>query len=162
MDKPEVSIVIATYNGASYITQQIDSILNQSLQDFEIIIVDDCSTDQTIELLEKYNDPRLKIIQNATNLGVLANFEKGMQLASARYIVLGDQDDHWDIEKCATLLRTIKQEKALMVYSNARLIDSINNDLGKSLKDYNPLVGTTQFSDIFPFQQFCLGLHGYY
>ena len=71
-----VSIVLATYNGEKFITQQIDSILAQDYQDFELIIQDDCSTDGTVSILKSYSklDSRIKVFKNEKNLGYTKNF----------------------------------------------------------------------------------------
>ncbi len=154
---PQLSIVIATYNGARYLKPQIQSILNQTLQDFELIIVDDVSTDETIAIIESFYDSRITIHQNKQNIGVQANFEKGLSLAKAPYIILGDQDDVWNDDKCHKLLQQIKQCKALMLYSNAQIIDAAGAGLVKTLKEYNPLVGITDFSEVFLFNSFVWG-----
>ena len=90
-----VSVCIATYNGARYIREQIDSILFQLGDDDEIIISDDGSTDSTIEILNSFGDPRIKVIRNEGMHGVNANFENAILNASGDYIFLSDQDDVW-------------------------------------------------------------------
>ncbi len=73
-----ISIALATYNGEKFIHKQIDSILSQSIDDFELIVCDDCSLDNTYSILEEYaqQDKRIKIYRNEHNLGFLKNFEK--------------------------------------------------------------------------------------
>lgn len=92
-----ISIAMATYNGAKYIREQIDSILNQSIQDFELVVCDDCSSDDTLRILEEYarKDSRILIYKNEENLGFKKNFEKVVSLCKGEYVALSDQDDIW-------------------------------------------------------------------
>lgn len=97
MSQPLISIAMTTYNGEKYLREQLDSILNQTYSNFELIICDDCSKDSTWQILEEYaqNDNRIKIYKNEHNLGFKKNFEKAISLCNADYIALSDQDDIW-------------------------------------------------------------------
>lgn len=92
-----ISIAMAAYNGEKYLREQLDSILRQTVQDFELVICDDCSTDGTVRILEEYmqKDSRIKVFVNKENLGFVKNFEKAILLCSGEYIALSDQDDVW-------------------------------------------------------------------
>lgn len=92
-----ISIALASYNGEKYIREQLDSILNQTIQDFEIVVCDDVSTDSTWNILQEYQkkDSRFKIYRNEQNLGFKKNFEKAISLCKGDYIALSDQDDVW-------------------------------------------------------------------
>ena len=81
-----ISIALASYNGSKYIREQIDSILAQTYQDFELIVCDDCSTDDTWQVLQEYaeKDNRIKIFENETNIGFKKNFEKAISLCKGR------------------------------------------------------------------------------
>jgi glycosyltransferase involved in cell wall biosynthesis len=92
---PEISVCIASYNGAPWIKEQIDSILSQLGPSDEIIVVDDNSTDNTVAVLESIPDPRLRIFQSPKNIGYVQNFGKAMKLARGKYVFLADQDDIW-------------------------------------------------------------------
>jgi len=92
-NNPMVSVVMATYNGAALIEQSIDSILSQTYHDFEFIIVDDCSTDNTREIIAAYQDSRLRVISNETNLGVAAARNRAFSAVRGPYIALIDHDD---------------------------------------------------------------------
>ena len=89
---PKVSVVMAVYNGAAYLRPAIDSILEQTFTDFEFIIVDDGSTDQTPEILQTYDDRRIRIISQ-DNQGPAAAANKGIKASSAEYIARLDADD---------------------------------------------------------------------
>lgn len=100
---------MATYNGAKYIREQIDSIFNQTIQDFELIICDDSSKDETLEILYDYakKDQRVKVYENENNLGFKKNFEKVLTLCNGDYIALSDQDDIWYPQHLELLLKAM-------------------------------------------------------
>jgi len=90
---PKVSVVIPVYNRARYIGQAIDSILAQSLRDFELIVVDDGSTDGTPEAVEKIGDPRIRLVRSPENLGIPQTRNRGLQEARGEYVAWLDSDD---------------------------------------------------------------------
>jgi glycosyltransferase involved in cell wall biosynthesis len=92
------SVALCTYNGETYIAEQLDSILSQTFAVSEIIICDDGSTDGTIKILSDYAERYpaiIKVYQNSENLGYIGNFEKAMSLCSGDIVLLCDQDDRW-------------------------------------------------------------------
>jgi glycosyltransferase involved in cell wall biosynthesis len=93
MQSPRVSIVMAVYNGASVIRTTIDSILNQTLSDFEFIIVDDCSRDDTVAIIESCQDPRIVLIRNSSNAGQTRSLNTGLRAARGEYIARTDAGD---------------------------------------------------------------------
>src|SRR5476649_2579474 len=95
---PLVSIALCTYNGARFLSQQLDTLVNQTYRPIEIIVVDDCSTDDTFAILTEYAGryPNFKIYRNDVKLGFTANFEKAVKLCTGDLIALCDQDDLWD------------------------------------------------------------------
>lgn len=94
---PKISILLPTYNGALYIEEAIESVLKQTYQDWELIILDDQSTDSTGEISKKYEklDPRIKYVRNEKNLRLPANLNKGISLAHGSLIARIDEDDVW-------------------------------------------------------------------
>lgn len=130
-----ISIAMATYNGEKYLPLQIDSILNQSIQDFEIIICDDCSTDSTWNILQDYSkrDGRIKCYRNETNLGFKRNFERAISLCSGEYIALSDQDDIWKENHLQLLYSQI--ENADIACGNAEIIDEFGDYHGQKLNE---------------------------
>lgn len=104
-----ISLAMPTYNGGKFLREQLDSIYAQTLLPDEVIVVDDCSTDDTIEILEEYRVKYgLKYFKNKKNLGYNKNFEKAITLCSGDYIALADQDDIWlpsKIEKCYNVIK---------------------------------------------------------
>ena len=106
-----ISIAVATYNGAKYIKEQIDSLLHQTRMPDEIVIVDDCSTDETVGIIRNFqNDfPFIRIIENKKNVGVNGNFVKALKHCNGDYIVFCDQDDIWRNEKVQVLFSKMKE-----------------------------------------------------
>jgi glycosyltransferase involved in cell wall biosynthesis len=84
---------MSVYNGEKYLREAVDSILNQTFKDFEFIIINDGSTDETLKILNDYNDPRIKIINNKENIGLTRSLNKGLKLAKGEYIARQDADD---------------------------------------------------------------------
>lgn len=90
---PLVSVVMPVYNGEKYLREAVDSILSQTLTDFEFIIVDDASTDSTREIIASYNDSRIVYVKNEENLKISATLNRGIALAQGKYIARMDCDD---------------------------------------------------------------------
>ena len=94
MNQSVVSVIMPAYNGEKYIGEAIESIQKQSYQNWELIIVEDCSTDRTLSVIEGYlQDPRIKLFRNEHNLGIAASRNKAMELARGEYIAIQDDDD---------------------------------------------------------------------
>lgn len=118
---PLISIVLATYNGSAYLATQLDSIFVQTYGRFEVIAVDDASTDDTYAILQSYaaRYPHLQVHRNERNLGFIANFEKACSLARGELIALCDQDDYWLPEKLEKLVAF--RGDAALVHCNSAL-----------------------------------------
>lgn len=93
MSKPLVSVVMSVYNGERYLREAIESTLKQTFKDFEFLIINDGSTDSTVEILKGYKDPRIKIINNKKNIGLTKSLNKGLRIARGEYIARQDADD---------------------------------------------------------------------
>ena len=126
-----ISLVMATYNGARFIREQLDSIYNQTLLPDEVIVCDDCSTDGTVDILKEYSQTRgLHYYGNEKSLGVNGNFYKAMSLATCDYIAICDQDDIWLPEKIEITYRKlceIDDGKPCVVSSLCNHIDADGN-----------------------------------
>ncbi|WP_378962698.1 glycosyltransferase [Pedobacter jamesrossensis] len=123
MDKPLVSIALCTFNGEKYISEQLESILNQDYPNLEIIVVDDNSTDKTIDILKSFaeKNQNISLILNETNIGFNNNFNKALMLCSAEYIAIADQDDIWLPKKISCLVNNINDN--LLIYHDSEYID---------------------------------------
>ena len=131
-----ISIALITYNGEKYIKEQLDSILNQTIQDFELVVCDDCSTDTTVSILQAYAqiDERIKVYENTANSGVLKNIEKAIKLCKGEFIALSDQDDVWDKMHLQVLYSNIGEN--YLVCADTLLVDEENNSLHIRLSQF--------------------------
>lgn len=91
--QPKVTVLMPVYNGAPFLREAIDSILAQSFRDFELLVIDDGSSDGTAAIAASYADPRLRLVQNGANLGLIETLNRGIELARGDYIVRMDCDD---------------------------------------------------------------------
>lgn len=90
---PEISVCIPVYNCEQYIGAAIESVLKQTFQSFELIILDNCSTDRTLEVIRRYDDPRIRVIENESNIGAGGNWNKALKEANGRFIKILCADD---------------------------------------------------------------------
>lgn len=134
MSQPLISIALCTYNGEKYLAEQLESIINQTYKNIEIIAVDDCSSDGTLLILQEYAQqyPQIKVFSNTQNKGYTKNFEYAISLCKGEYIAISDQDDIWIASKLELLLNQIKIKDSLLAYSNSALIDEKGNSLHKT------------------------------
>lgn len=132
----KVSVVICTCNGAKYVTEQLNSIINQTRRVDEIIISDDNSKDDTLEIVKTIvtvSGIEYRIIENIPKKGVSRNFLDAMKLASGDYIFTADQDDIWKKNKVEVFLEKIERSKKFLYFSDGELVDSNAKSLGVSL-----------------------------
>src|ERR1044072_586177 len=107
--QPLVSICIAVYNGAEFIDETLQCCFNQTYKNIEIIISDNCSTDDTLGRVRAYNDPRISIYSNESNLGMLANYRKVLTYAKGKYMTFlcaDDGMDHDTVEKAVNIMES--------------------------------------------------------
>ena len=135
-----LSVVMATFNGEAFIEAQLDSILRQTRLPDEIVISDDGSTDNTLAIIQRMETqapPSVswKVVTNKAPLGVAGNFQSAATLASGDLIALADQDDWWAPGKLHTLEDVLVKKNALLVHSDAGLVDEAGNLLGMSVTD---------------------------
>lgn len=130
----KINILMATYNGRRYVAKQIESILNQTYQDFRLIISDDCSTDSTPKILEEYEakDSRIEIYYHGENQGVVANFEFLIGKVRSEYFMFSDQDDIWEPDKIEKTLKKLEDENLDLVYTDLSVVDSRLNVIAPS------------------------------
>ena len=122
---PEVSVIISTYNRAHYVPHAIQSVLDQTFEDFEIIVVDDASTDNTKEVIEKFEDERICYIRHKKNKGGSATRNTGIKHSRGRFIAFLDDDDLWMPTKLEKQLDLIKNNPRIgVVYTGALEINN--------------------------------------
>ncbi|MGL5084036.1 MAG: glycosyltransferase [Microcoleaceae cyanobacterium] len=120
---PLVSVVIPVYNGEKTIAETIDSVLSQSFKDFELIVINDGSTDKTLEIISQFQDPRLQVF-SYSNAGLATSRNRGIQQAKGEYISFLDADDLWTFDKLEAQVQALNSDpEAAVVYSWTDLID---------------------------------------
>lgn len=124
--RPLVSVIMSVYNEEEYIEKSLQSILNQTIQDFEVIIFDDCSTDDTVEIINNFKDNRIFLYQNAENQGLTKNLNQGLRLAKGEYIARMDGDD------ISLPFRFEKQINYFLNYPDKMLISCWTQNFGES------------------------------
>ena len=124
---------MATYNGERFLREQLDSIIDQSYSNLEIIIQDDGSSDETCTIVKSYaaRDPRIRFYQNDENLGIIQNFYDLIDKARGEYIAISDQDDIWKPNKIESLIKHMGNYS--LIYSDSQLIDQLGDQTGKTL-----------------------------
>lgn len=130
----KISIAIATYNGAKYLREQLDSLYRQTMLPSEVVVSDDCSTDATREILEEYHQSHgLIYIANEHNLGFNKNFENALAHTTGDYVLICDQDDIWFDNKVETLYKAIsKYDASQPAVVSSTTIDYVD---GKATRD---------------------------
>ena len=131
---PKVSIIVPNYNHGAYLRKRIDSVLNQTFQDFELILLDDCSTDNSVDILESYNtEARISHIEiNKKNPGKpFQQWVRGIELAKGKYIWIAESDDYADndfLEKTVAQLGCLKTQLGInyISYQKGRIYRSWN------------------------------------
>lgn len=130
---PTVSVIIPNYNHAPYLRQRIDSVLQQDYQDFEVILLDDCSKDDSRQVLENYRDhPKVShVVYNEQNTGnTFIQWERGINLAAGQYIWIAESDDVAERNFLSTLIPQLEADDSRIVaYSHSRMIDSSGEPL---------------------------------
>jgi len=117
---------MATFNGSAFIHKQIESILCQLKIDDELIIVDDCSTDNTVEIVSDFSDNRILILRNDQNIGVNQSFSKAILSSSGDYIFLSDQDDVWIDGRVNLMIEYLIENNVDLLTSNFSWINELD------------------------------------
>ena len=133
-----VSIITPTYNTAKFISETINSILDQTYQNWELLITDDCSSDETVDIIEGYTqkDKRIKLFRNTRNIGAAMTRNNSIQKAQGRYIAFLDSDDWWYPNKLEIQLEFITKNHYEYVFSAFEYADEELNVTGISLKPH--------------------------
>ena len=128
-----ITVLMSVYNGEKYLRKSIHSVLNQSYKDFEFIIVDDCSTDKTIEIIKSFNDSRIRLLKNDSNLGLSKSLNKGIKHSLGKYIARHDDDDISQSNRLQNQLNLFKATNNIdAIFCRYALFDKF----GKIIKDH--------------------------
>ena len=121
------TVIIPLYNKENFIQKTIESVLNQSFDDFEILIIEDCSTDNSKKKVLEIQSDKVKLIQHLQNKGLSASRNTGIQNANSNYVAFLDADDYWQPNFLEEMISFMKKEKAELAYSNyARCDENLN------------------------------------
>ena len=138
-DNPKISVIMPTFNADLYLKKAIDSILNQTFEDFEFIIINDGSTDDTKNIIDSYNDKRIKVINNNSNIGLSDSLNIGKDLALGEYIARQDADDISELNRFFLQIRYLEKNNLDLVDSNIVFIDEKDNYLEDyAYRKYSP------------------------
>ena len=136
--KPVVTVLMTVYNGSNYLNEAIESVLCQTLNNYEFLIVDDASTDNSIEIINSYKDSRINLIKNRKNIGQTASLNKGLAMAQGEYIARFDQDDVCLPKRFEEQVAFFKQNPSIsIICSREYSIDKQGKRIGVWKRDLN-------------------------
>lgn len=140
-ENPLVSIVTACYNSENYISDTINSILDQTYQHWELLLVDDCSIDKTVRIVKKFkeSDNRIKIFELTENLGAAAARNKAISESKGRFIAFLDSDDKWLPQKLEKQIKFMLANKYSFTHTSYEFIDKWGNSTHQTVKSINVL-----------------------
>jgi glycosyltransferase involved in cell wall biosynthesis len=142
---PEVSVIMPVFNAGSFIWQAIESILNQTFRNFELIIIDDASTDNSIQVVKDIFDSRIRLITNERNVGIVGSRNKGIEVSRGEFIAMMDADDISLPKRLELQVQYMRQHPNVSaVASKLALIDAIGRPAGRWIEDEN----ATSFEEI--------------
>ena len=131
--KCEISIIMAAYNAERTIQRAIQSVLMQTYQDFELLVVNDCSTDRTAEIVQTFSDERIRLIQNEQNMGVSYTRKHGLEEALGEWIAVLDSDDAWTSDKLEKQMQLQKAKNAELIFTGSSFMNSNGDALDWTL-----------------------------
>ncbi|MBR5227169.1 MAG: glycosyltransferase family 2 protein [Clostridia bacterium] len=145
MDNKLVSIIMPTYNCAKFIKRTIESVLAQTYDNWELCIADDCSKDDTEEVVKAFNDNRIKYYKLETNQGAAMARNKAMEMATGKYMAFLDSDDIWKKDKLEKQIKFMEENDYNFTCTDYEQIDEQDNLLNKIIKtkkkaDYNRIL----------------------
>lgn len=155
-----IDILLATYNGEKFIKEQINSLLEQSYKDFQILVCDDNSIDSTLEILSEFiknNPKKISLIRKPKNIprGAMNTFVYLMSKSSAKYIMFCDQDDVWNQNKIETTLSEIKRQEAtfgektpILVHSDLEIVNHALEQISPSFISSQKIIPESNFKNI--------------
>ncbi|HDX3643330.1 TPA: glycosyltransferase family 2 protein, partial [Campylobacter jejuni] len=131
---PKISIILPTFNVEKYIAKALESCINQSFKNIEIIVVDDCGSDKSIDIAKEYakKDDRIKIIHNEENLKLLRARYEGVKVANSPYIMFLDPDDYLELNACEECMKILKNNEIDLLFFNAFVLEN-NNKIERKL-----------------------------
>jgi len=150
--RPLITVLMAVHNGERFLRPAVESILGQTLGEFEFLIVDDASTDTTASILRTYQDARIRVLTNVENLGLTKSLNIGLTEARGRYIARMDADDIAVLTRFEKQVEQLKSADLAMTCSNVFFIDSNGDTTGRSDRafDRNSILWNLMFDGYLP------------
>lgn len=145
-----VSIIMPSYNTADYIAQAVQSVLEQTYTKWELIIVDDCSTDNTDQILSRFKDKRIRVIKNTKNVGAAISRNKAIRAARGQWIAFLDSDDLWKKEKLEKQIAFMEQNGYHFSYTNYEEIDDFGNKTNVRITGPEKITRTGMYNYCWP------------
>lgn len=145
-----VSVIMPSYNTSGFIRETIESVLNQTYQNFEIIIVDDCSTDSTDDVVAQINDERIKFIKNEKNSGAAVSRNRALIEAKGKWIAFLDSDDIWHPEKLEKQISFMEKNRYAFTYTEYEEIDEASLPLGTYVTGPKKITKTGMYNYCWP------------
>lgn len=146
-----VSIIMPSYNTGDFISQSIESVLKQTYKNWELLIVDDCSTDNTFQVIRPFlHDSRIKIYKGNSNHGAAICRNKGLKEAKGRWIAFLDSDDLWTPDKLEKQIKFMKKNNYHFSYTNYEEVDSDGNRTGITISGPKKITRTGFFNYCWP------------
>ena len=150
LNNPKINVIMSVYNGEKYLGEAIESILNQSFTDYEFIIVNDGSTDNSLKIIQSYHDKRVCLINNETNIGLTKSLNKAIEQARGEYIARQDADDISLPNRLEEQMRyLIQYPETALLGTSIYIINEGGKVLGKKIASTNPrdsLLKSNQFN----------------
>ncbi len=131
-----ISIIIPVYNAEKFLDETINTVLNQTYKNFELILVNDGSKDKSVDVIKKYNDKRIKLIDNKNNKGTALSRNDGIRKAKGRYICFLDADDLWNKEKLEKQINFMKEKECAFSFTGYEFANE--NGIPNGKKVYIP------------------------
>jgi len=125
--QPLVSIILPTYNGSRFIKESIKSCLEQTHPHLEVIIIDDGSTDNTAQIVQSFNDPRLKYVHLGHNQGHITALNRGFALSKGEYLTWTSDDNYYRLDAIAKMLEELTRSNVDFIYTKYHVIDEKGN-----------------------------------
>jgi amicoumacin kinase len=147
---PLISVIMLSYNHCEYIECAINSVINQSYQDWELIIIDDCSTDGSQQLIKSLSeiDKRIRVIYHEANRGIPASTNEGIDLAAGKFFAFIDSDDMWYPDKLAKQIVLLEADEDLVVWSDGDIIDAKGSLTGQRFVEMHVAQSAKKSGDI--------------
>jgi glycosyltransferase involved in cell wall biosynthesis len=148
---PLVSVVLPSYNHEKFVSEAIESVLDQDFEDLELIIVDDASTDTSRQIIQKYamEDARVRVILHETNCGIAKTMNDGIAAAKGKFLSDTASDDVWMKDKLSKQLAVLESDEDLIVWAEAEIIDESGQPVGLTWSEFTSDVEAKKTGDTF-------------